>query len=92
MLVKEGSLSIQSNKQIGHFVNDGDNGRIASGACFGFLSAPPPPQEAFFLELVDDEEDDDKSLADLLRFDLFSSCLRSTLLLLLFENSEELVL
>lgn len=69
-----------SRRQIGHLVNDGDNGLMASEEVLYLLLFPP--QDEFFFEWAREE-----SLADLLRFERFSSCLRSELLLLLlFEK------
>ena len=82
MFVNDGSRSILSRRQIGHLVKDGDNGLMASGEDLCLLLVPLPPlqeEEEFFLELADE------SLADLFRFERFSSCLRSELL---FEKSE----
>lgn len=77
--MNDGSRSILSNKQIGHFVKDGDKGLTSSVEDFSLLLlAPLNPQDELFFELLVDD-----SLADLLRLDLFSSCRRSNSSLLL---------
>lgn len=57
VFVKEGSRSIQSSRQIGHFVNDGDRGRAVSKADFcRLLFAQHEDEDADEL-LAEDEPD-----------------------------------
>lgn len=82
---------MQSSKHIGHLVKEGDSGLIVSEDDLCFLREPLP-LPVFFLELDDEEEDEDRSFTGLLRFERFSSCLRSRLLLSLLVKSVALVL
>lgn len=87
--MNEGSLSIVSNKHIGHLVNEGESGLIESDDDLCLLPLPLEPHrdEVEFFLLAG------YSLVDLFRLERFSSCLRSgipllaLLALLLFENS-----
>lgn len=77
--MNDGSRSMLSKRHIGHFVKEGDSGLTVSGDDLSLLLLGPfNPQDEFFLVLLVDG-----SLADLLRLDLFSSCLRSISSLLL---------
>lgn len=55
VFVNDGSRSMQSNKQIGHLVNDGDKGRAVSAADFCRL---------LFAQQADEEGDPDELLAE----------------------------